>query len=104
VRKRKVTYPAPKTANKPARTVGLQSSPGYVRTTVATINLAALEIRNDLSVGHRVRIGGEGLYSGESAVVESLVVGVIPAAMVLTEAGKTMRVRTVYREPLPAET
>jgi hypothetical protein len=103
VRKRKVTYPAPKTANKPARTVGLQSSPGYVRTTVATINLAALEIRNDLSVGHRVRIGGEGLYSGESAVVESLVVGVIPAAMVRTEAGKTRRVRTVDLERLPAE-
>jgi hypothetical protein len=74
-----------------------------VRTTVATINLAALEIRNDLSVGNRVRIGGEGLYSGESAVVESLVVGVIPAAMVRTEAGKTRRVRTVDLERLPVE-
>jgi hypothetical protein len=81
----------------------LQSSPGYVRTTVATINLAALEIRNDLAAGNRVRIGGEGLYSGESAIVESLIVGVIPAAMVRTEAGKTRRVRTVDLERLPAE-
>jgi hypothetical protein len=35
--------------------------------------------------------------------VESLVVGVIPAAMVRTEAGKTRRVRTVDLERLPAE-
>ena len=103
MRKRKVTYPAPKTANKPVRTVGLPSSPAYVRTTVATINLAALEVRNDLAVGHRVRIGGEGLYSGESAVVESIIVGVILAAMVRTDAGKTRRVRTVDLERLPNE-
>jgi hypothetical protein len=103
VRKRKVNYPAPKTANKPTRTVGLTTSPTYTRSTVATINLAALEVRDDYSAGDRVRIGGEGLYSGELAVIESIVVGVIPAAMVRTEAGKSRRVRFVDLERVAAE-
>lgn len=103
MRKRKVTYPVARTATKPARTVGLPGDPNYVRSTVATINLAALEGRSDLKVGDRVRIGGSGLYSGETAVVEALVESVIPAAMVRTEAGRTRRVRSVDLERLPAE-
>jgi len=47
-----------------------------------------------------VKIGGAGLYAGELAVVESIVVGVIPAYMVRTEAGKTRRVRAVDIERL----
>ena len=94
MRKRKVTYPVARTATKQPRSAGLPGDPGYVRSTVATINLAALDIRDDLKVGHRVRIGGGGLYAGEFAVVESILSGIIPAAMVRTEAGKTRRVRT----------
>ena len=55
MRKRKVNYPVAKTATKQPRTAGLPSDPGYVRSTVATINLAALDARDDLKVGHRVR-------------------------------------------------
>jgi hypothetical protein len=102
MRKRKVTYPTAKTATRKPRTAGLPGDPGYVRSTVAEIDLTALAGRDDIAVGHRVRIGGDGLYSGETAVVESLVGGLIPAAMVRTEAGKTRRVRAVDLQRLPA--
>ena len=103
MRKRKVTYPVARTATKPARTIGLPGDPNYVRSTVATINLAALEHRDDLKVGGRVKIGGSGLYAGELAVIESLIDGVIPAAMVRTEAGRTRRVRSVDLERVSTE-
>jgi hypothetical protein len=103
MRKRKVTYPVARTATKQPRSAGLPGDPGYVRSTVATINLAALDVRDDLAVGHRVRIGGGGLYAGEIAVVESILSGIIPAAMVRTEAGKTRRVRAVDLERVAAE-
>ncbi len=102
MRKRKVTYPVAKTATKQPRGAGLPSDPGYVRSTVATINLAALDVRDDLKVGHRVKIGGGGLYAGELAVVESILSGIIPAAMVRTDAGKTRRVRAVDLERVAA--
>jgi hypothetical protein len=103
MRKRKVTYPVARTATKQPRVAGLPGDPGYVRSTVATINLAALDGRDDLRVGQRVKIGGEGLYAGELAVVESLVSGIIPAALVRTEAGKTRRVRVIDLERVSAE-
>jgi len=102
MRKRKVTYPVAKTATKQPRGAGLPSDPGYVRSTVATINLAALDVRDDLKVGHRVKIGGGGLYAGEFAVVESILSGIIPAAMVRTDAGKTRRARAVDLERVAA--
>ncbi len=58
MRKRKVNYPVARTATRQVRTVGLPGDPGYVRSTVAEINLAALTGRDDISVGDRVRIGG----------------------------------------------
>jgi hypothetical protein len=104
MRKRKVTYPVARTATKQPRSAGLPGDTNYVRSTVATINLAALDIRDDLHVGHRVKIGGDGLYSGEFAVVEAMLNGIIPAAMVRTDAGKTRRVRTVDLERVARET
>ena len=98
MRKRKVNYPVARTATRQVRTVGLPGDPDYVRSTVADINLAALAGRDDIRVGDRVRIGGGGLYAGELAVVESIVGGLIPAAIVRTEAGKTRRVRAVDLE------
>ena len=103
MRKRKVTYPVARTATKQPRSAGLPGDPNYVRSTVATINLAALDVRDDLKVGHRVKIGGGGLYAGEFAIVESILSGIIPAAMVRTEAGKTRRVRSVDLERVAAE-
>lgn len=102
MRKRKVNYPPAKTANRPAPATGLASDTPYVRPTVATIDLNATKGRAGLSVGGRVRISGTGLYSGEIAVIEKLVSGVIPQAVVRTEAGKTRQVRTIDLEPVSA--
>lgn len=102
MRKRKVTYPPPKTANRPAPASGLPNDAPYVRPTVATIDLTAGKGRAGLTVGGRVRIAGSGLYAGETAVIEKLVTGVIPQAVVRTEAGKTRQVRTIDLEPVSA--
>ena len=106
MRRRKVTYPPPKTA-----TSGGSSSPAADARAIAnanravTINLEAMVGRPSIVQGARVQIGS-GLYAGEIAVVESVVGGVIPAAVVRTEAGRTRRVRTVdlvlYRGEPPA--
>ena len=96
MRKRKVNYPVARTATRQVPNGRrCPATPDYVRSTVAEINLAALTGRDDIRVGDRVRIGGGGLYAGELAVVESIVGGLIPAAIVRTEAGKTRRVRAV---------
>jgi hypothetical protein len=100
VRKRKVTYPVAKTATKRAPAPGAGPEPLYVRPTVASIDLTAAGGRGGLSVGDRVRIVGSGLYAGEPAVIERFAGGVIPAAHVRTESGRTRQVRTIDLEPL----
>jgi len=100
VPKRKVNYPPPKTANRPPPATGLPDDPPYVRPTVAIIDTTAGKGRAGLSVGARVRIAGNGLYAGEVAVIERLANGVIPSAVVRTEAGKTRQVRTIDLEPV----
>ena len=96
-RKRKVTYPPPRSSRGPA--------PAYVPQVtllmVATINTKAGVGRSEIVPGMRVIIQGTGLYTGETAVVQSLVPGVISAAVVKTEAGQTRRVRTVDLSPAP---
>ena len=98
--RRKVTYPPAKTANRPPPATGLPTDAPYVRPTVATIDTTAAKGRAGLTVGGRVRISGAGLYAGETAVIERLVTGVIPSAVVRTEAGKTRQVRTIDLEPV----
>ena len=98
--KRKVTYPPPKTANRPPQPSGLPDDAPDVRPTVAVIDVNAGKGRAGLSVGARVRIAGSGLYAGEIAVIERLSNGVIPSAVVRTEAGKTRQVRTIDLEPV----
>ena len=96
-RKRKVFYPpsrsskgqAPATPN--ARVVPDPS---------VAINQQARLGRSDIVVGSTVRILGTGLYAGETAVVERLAGGVIPAATVRTSAGRTRQVRTIDLEPV----
>lgn len=99
-RKRKTTYPPARTDTKPAQRPGAGPEP-YVRPTVATIDLTATVGKAGFSVGDRVRISGAGLYAGEAAIIEKLTTGVIPGALVRTEAGRTRQVRTVDLDPLP---
>lgn len=100
MRRRKVTYPPPKTAT----SGGSKPSPADARAAaaaarVANINLDAMTGRADIRQGDRVQISS-GLYAGETAVVESVVGGVIPAALVRTEAGRTRRMRTIDLVPI----
>jgi hypothetical protein len=69
---------------------------------VVTINLGAMTGRADITRGSRVQIGS-GLHAGEFAIVESVIGGVIPAALVRTEAGGSRRVRTIDLVPAPVE-
>jgi len=99
-RKRKVTYPVARTSKRPAPAVGAGPEPTYVRPTVVAIDVRATKGGRSISIGDRVRIVGSGLYAGEIAVVETVAGGVIPAAVVRTEAGRTRRVRTIDLEPV----
>jgi len=94
-RKRKVAYPPSRSSKGPAPVY----VPPVTPPTVAKINTQAGLGRDEIVVGMRVTIMGTGLYAGETAIVESLVAGVIPAAHVRTEAGRTRRVRTVDLAP-----
>jgi hypothetical protein len=69
---------------------------------VASIDLDAMTGRADISQGSRVQIAS-GLFAGEFAVVESVVGGVIPAAVVRTESGAGRRVRTIDLVPAPTD-
>jgi hypothetical protein len=103
VRRRKVTYPPPKTAtsgNSSAST-GADARAAAAASRVASINLQAMTGRAGIVQGTRVQITS-GIYAGEFAIVESVVGGVIPAAIVRTEAGRTRRARTVDLVPSPA--
>jgi hypothetical protein len=66
---------------------------------VAVINQEALNGRADIVEGAWVTITGTGANAGESGRVERLVPGVIPAAVVAIQGGRTRRVRTVDLVP-----
>jgi len=71
---------------------------------VATINRGAATGRAGIGIGMRVSIQGTGLYAGEVAVVESISGGVVPAAVIRTEAGRTRHARTIDLVPVPDAT
>lgn len=99
MRRRKVTYPPPKTATKgPPPLLGANDPRNPAGRTVS-INLSAVVGRSSIGLGDRVRILS-GLYVGEAATVESVSGGVIPAVMVRTESGRTRRSRTIDLEPI----
>jgi hypothetical protein len=87
----------PKTKVIPGAAAAADARAAAAASRVANINLQALGGRADIVQGSRVRIAS-GLYAGEVAIVESVVGGVIPAAVVRTEAGRTRRARTVDLE------
>jgi hypothetical protein len=99
MRRRKQVYPPAKTATKgrPA-----DQAPGDRRNPsdrTVTINVDARAGRASIRVGDRVRIQS-GLYSGETAIVESAAAGVISAVSIRTESGGVRRARTIDLEPL----
>ena len=98
MRRRKVVYPPAKTDTKGGGSSGADARAAAAASRTVTINLGAMAGRPEIRQGSRVQIAS-GLYAGESAVVESVVGGVIPAALVRTEAGRTRRVRTVDLVP-----
>jgi hypothetical protein len=102
VRRRKVTFPPPKTATSGGARSSADGAAAAAAARVATINLGAMTGRADIRQGGRVQIAS-GLYAGETAIVESIVGGVIPAAVVRTDAGRTRRVRTIDLVPLPVD-
>ena len=97
VKKRRQTYPPPRSSKGPPPVY----VPPVTPPTVASINRQASTGRSGIEVGMRVTILGSGLYVGETAVVESIAGGVIPAANVRTESGRTRRVRTIDLVPAP---
>jgi hypothetical protein len=94
MRRKKVTYPPPKTGKAGGANAGADARAAAAASRTVSINLGAMTGRTEVVAGGRVQIAS-GLYAGELAVVESVVGGVIPAAVVRTEAGRTRRVRAV---------
>lgn len=94
MRRRKVTYPPPKTATRGGASASADDprNPGGGRS--VAIDPAAMKGQPQIRQGLVVRVL-TGLYAGELAVVESVAGGVIPAVVVRTEAGRTRRVRTI---------
>lgn len=97
MRRKKVTYPVAKTSRRGAPFAA--DDPRNPSARIVAINLDAMTGRKSIGRGDRVRILS-GLYEGEAAVVESVVGGVIPAAVVRTQAGRARRARTIDLEPL----
>jgi len=94
-RKRKVVYPPPRSSKAPPPPNRIPVNPP----TLAVINRNAGKGRADIVAGAHVTIVGTGSDVGETGIVERLVGGVIPAAVVKLEGGRTRRVRTVDLAP-----
>ena len=95
MRRRKVPYPA---AGKRGTSAVTPGRPAGSPTNAVSINPGAMLRRADIVQGLAVRIVG-GMHEGEVGIVESVVGGVIPAAVVRTASGPARRVRTVDLRP-----
>jgi hypothetical protein len=95
VKRKKVFYPKAKPgAPAPPGSPGADARAAIAASRTVSINLGALRAGADVRAGDRVQIQS-GLYAGELATVESVVGGVIPAAVIRTDAGRTRRVRAI---------
>lgn len=92
MKRKRVFYPKPAKGTPASGSEDARAAAAASRT--VAINLSAMTGRPEIRQGGRVRIAS-GLYEGELAVVESVVGGVIPAAVVRTDGGHSRRVRTV---------
>ena len=99
--RKRQSYPPARTGQAPPRP-GAGPEGVVNRPNLVAINVDAGRGRTGLSVGDRCRIAGNGRYSGEVVVIERINAGVIPSAVVRTEAGETRHVRTIDLEPAPA--
>jgi hypothetical protein len=101
VGRKKVVYPPAKTASRgaSAAAAAADARAAAAASRSVSINLQAIQGRSGITQGGRVQIMS-GLYAGEFATVESLVSGVIPAAVVRTDAGRSRRARTVDLVPV----
>lgn len=97
MRRKKVFTP------KPPPTPAQDERAAIAAARTVSINTDAISGRTNVRQGGRVRIVS-GLYAGELATVESVIGGVIPAAVVRTDAGRTRRVRAVDLQPAGPET
>jgi hypothetical protein len=100
VKRKKVFYPkarpgAPATPG----SIGADARAAIAAAGTVAIDTAALRAGAGVREGDRVRIQ-RGLYAGELATVESVVSGVIPAAVIRTDAGRTRRVRAIDLVPV----
>jgi hypothetical protein len=98
VTRKKRPYVPPRPAPTPAAGTGDPMRNAVINRAV-TINLQATTGRADIRQGQRVQISS-GLYEGDEGVVESMVPGVIPAAVIRTADGRSRRVRTVDVTPI----
>ena len=93
--------------NQPISKVGQKRLPPAIsedsieRPNLARINLSAGAGKAGLKVGDRVRIGSNGMYSGQIGVIQRLSSGVIPSAFVQVESGGTRQVRTIDLVAVP---
>ncbi len=92
MRRRRTVYPPAKTATRGGAS-SLEAR-AAAASRVVSIDPAAIRGRSGLLPGMRVEIM-DGLYAGQTATVESLAGGVIPAVVVRTQAGRTRRVRAI---------
>ena len=75
-------------------TPGAEARAAAAAASTVSINLDAMRAGAGIEKGDRIQIKS-GLYAGEFGTVESVVGGVIPAAVIRTDSGRTRRIRAV---------
>ena len=101
MKRKKVFYPKAKPgAPAPGASPAADARAAAAASRTVSIDLRALGAGAGINRGDRVVIQS-GLYSGELATVESVVGGVIPAAVIRTDAGMSRRVRAIDLVPAP---
>ena len=99
MKRKKVFYPKAR-PGAPAPPGAPVTDPRAIAAAARTVSIDLTAIRGESKIrqGDRVRIQS-GLYEGELATVESVIGGVIPAAVIRTDAGRSRRVRAVDLVP-----
>jgi len=107
LKRKKVFYPKARPgAPAPSGTPGADARAAAAASRTVSIDVEAARAGAGIRPGDRVQVQS-GLYAGEMATVESVVGGVIPAAVIRTDAGGTRRVRAIDlvrgAEPAPPD-
>jgi hypothetical protein len=95
LKRKKVFYPKARPgAPAPPGSPGADARAAAAAARTVSIDLDAATAGAGIQLGDRVQVQ-TGLYAGEMATVESVVGGVIPAAVIRTDAGRTRRARAI---------